>query len=125
MSYKRQNKAPTKSEITRHQNEHRRNTQLERAIDDNLSTALTTISEFERYLRANEQELSHFLYNYFSGDLMAFHRKLATWAGCYVKWTGQRVQRVGGDNDKDWDFGDKAYPLNVLIVIVKYWQAEA
>jgi hypothetical protein len=89
-----------KGQETRKYNEHRRNLKIERAIDDHGVELISTVDFLrETNWRCNSQQ----------ADLM-----LSTWAGCFTKWIGKPIQ-YSECGDRDWDFGHKMFPRNLLV----------
>ena len=103
-----------KAKQTRTYNENRRNLRIEKLIDDEGPTELIGTHD---YLKKTNWRPD--LQGQLSGMMSKADLDLTTWAGCYTKWEGKRVQRLGGENDLDWDY--KAFPENLLDAICQVY----
>ncbi len=73
-------------------------------VDDDAPADFISVSEFNRSI----------------GRATLFADWLDQYASCYWRWTGQKIRNSPPLTDRDYDFGSKIYPRNVLHAIYKY-----
>ena len=107
--------AGQKSKQTRTYNENRRNLKIERLIDELAPADLIDPSTFIK-----ENGWRPDLWYVVGAGMPKAYLDLCTWAGCYVRWTGKRIDYEGA-GDGDWDNGYKVFPRNLLQAVTRVY----